>query len=349
MKKSLLLVSALLMGGSAVWGQSQRLVLVEEFTQASCGPCASANPALQALLNSNVTKATSIKYQTSWPGTDPMNAQNKPDVQTRVTYTGAGSVGVPYAVMDGAVVTGGGYNGAPGGLTQTKINTEYAIASPFTMQLMHWFNAANDSIFIQCKITCTQNVTMTTPKFQVAMIEKTISFTTAPGSNGEKKFYNVMRKMYPNASGTALATTWTNGQTQTLNFKDKIPTYIYQKSEIATVAWIQDDGNKNIKQAAYNPAANTTTGINNVVVENSLSVYPNPSRGEFTTSFEAAKTDNYTVKITNTLGQVVYQEELANFAGTYSKKMDIGSYGEGVYLLVISNGQNENVKKVITY
>jgi len=347
MKKTLLLVSSLLIRGSAMWGQSQRLILVEEFTQASCGPCAAANPALQSLLNSNVTKATSIKYQTSWPGTDPMNAQNKTDVQTRVTYTTCN--GVPYAVMDGAVVMGGGYNGAPGGLTQTKINTEYAVASPFSMQLMHWFNAAKDSIFIQCKITCTQNITMITPKFRVAMIEKTISFTTAPGSNGEKKFYNVMRKMYPNASGTALATTWTNGQTQTLNFKEKIPTYIYQKTEIATVSWIQDDGNENIKQAAYSPTASNPTGINNVVVENSFSVYPNPSKGDFTTSFEALKADNYTVKITNTLGQVVYQEVLINFAGTYSRKMNIGSYGKGVYLLVISNGENEDVKKIITY
>ena len=67
---------------------------------------------------------------------------------------------------------------------------------------------------------------------------------------------------------------------------------------------------------------------------------PNPSNGAFTTSFEALNTDNYTVKITNTLGQVVYQEVLNNFNGTYSKEMNIASYGKGIYLLVISNGKN---------
>lgn len=93
----------------------------------------------------------------------------------------------------------------------------------------------------------------------------------------------------------------------------------------------------------------TTTGINNFVVANSISVLPNPSNGAFTTSFEASNTDNYIVKITNTLGQVVYQETLNNFSGIYSKEMNIASYGKGVYLLVISNGKNEDVKKVITY
>ncbi|MBI9034293.1 MAG: hypothetical protein JEZ03_07470, partial [Bacteroidales bacterium] len=50
MKKLVLLFfafSAVTLGFS----QSQRLVLVEEFTQASCGPCAGQNPAFTALMN----------------------------------------------------------------------------------------------------------------------------------------------------------------------------------------------------------------------------------------------------------------------------------------------------------
>lgn len=75
--------------------------LHEEFTQASCGPCASQNPAFNAVLAANTAKATSLKYQTSWPGVDPMNAQNPTDVQTRVNYYSVN--GVPDAIMDGNV------------------------------------------------------------------------------------------------------------------------------------------------------------------------------------------------------------------------------------------------------
>ena len=64
--------------------QSQRLVLTEEFTQASCGPCASQNPSFNALLHANEDKIMSIKYQTSFPGVDPMNVDNSGEVQNRV-------------------------------------------------------------------------------------------------------------------------------------------------------------------------------------------------------------------------------------------------------------------------
>lgn len=248
MKKTSLLV-ALAISTGALFAQSQRLVFIEEFTQASCGPCASANPAFNALLAANTTKAVSVKYQVSWPGVDPMNAQNPTEVATRVSYYGVS--GVPDAYMDGNVYAGG----SPSGITQTSINNEYAVPSPFSINLVHWFNAANDSIFINCEVTATQNTTLTTGRLRIAMIEKTISFTNPPGSNGEKDFYNVFRKAYPNANGTVLASTWTSGQKKTVSFKAKIPSYIYSKPQIAMVAWIQDDANKNTKQSAYSPSA----------------------------------------------------------------------------------------------
>ena len=241
-------IVAIFSGGS-VFGQSQRLVLAEEFTQASCPPCASANPAFNTLLQANTTKITSIKYQTSWPGVDPMNAQTAAEVQTRVTYYAVS--GVPDAHQDG------GAGGAPSSITQSTINTEYAVPSPFTIVLKHWFNTANDSIYINCDVTCSQNVTMTTPRLRIAMVEKTITFASPPGTNGEKVFENVMRKMYPNANGTVLTTAWTNGQKRTVSFKAKIPSYIYDKNQIGVVAWIQDDAGQNVKQAGFSPSPST--------------------------------------------------------------------------------------------
>src|SRR5665213_2574874 len=82
------------------------------------------------------------------------------------------------------------------------------------------------------------------------MTEKTIQFATEPGTNGETVFYNVMRAMYPTANGTTLASTWTNLQTQTINFAIKLPNYIYDKNQLNFVAFIQDDGTKNVEQAA---------------------------------------------------------------------------------------------------
>ena len=41
---------------SISFAQTQRRVLVEEFTQASCGPCAAVNPAFNVMLSANAEK-----------------------------------------------------------------------------------------------------------------------------------------------------------------------------------------------------------------------------------------------------------------------------------------------------
>src|SRR6188768_1748133 len=117
MKKITLLVAAFLTLITFANAQSQRLVLFEEFTQASCPPCATTNPGLNAMLNANQSKVVSVKYQTSWPGTDPMNAQNPTEVQTRVTYYNV--TGVPDGELDG----GQGFSGQPASMTAAMVNS----------------------------------------------------------------------------------------------------------------------------------------------------------------------------------------------------------------------------------
>ena len=75
MKKILLVVSVcLLMLDSSA--QTQRLILVEEFTNASCGPCALSNPSFNTLMTANASKVVAIRYHSSFPGYDPFYSQN---------------------------------------------------------------------------------------------------------------------------------------------------------------------------------------------------------------------------------------------------------------------------------
>jgi len=116
MKKfySIAVVSMSLIAGSA-FAQSQRFILAEEFTQASCGPCAAQNPAFNAVLEANTTKIIGLKYQVWWPGYDPMYNHNKSEVNTRVAYYAVN--GVPNARLDGT-----NNAGAPSGITQSVID-----------------------------------------------------------------------------------------------------------------------------------------------------------------------------------------------------------------------------------
>jgi len=118
--KKILLSAILLFAVTAIYSQSQRLVILEEFTQASCGPCASVNPTIEALLNSNPTKITSVWYHTNWPGYDPMNLHNPNEVAARVGYYGV--TYVPWSVLDGNY-----YSGSATGWNINTVNARYAV------------------------------------------------------------------------------------------------------------------------------------------------------------------------------------------------------------------------------
>lgn len=219
-----------------------RMVLLEEFTQASCGPCAAANPALNAILAANTDKVVSVKYQTNWPGTDPMNTQTQTWVGPRVTYYAV--QGVPDAYLDGQ----GGY--PP--LSQSAINTASAILSPFTINIAHQYNSDNSEVTLTIVVTAVQDISnFTNLKLHTALVEDEINFASPPGSNGETEFYSVMRKMLPNSTGTTLPATWTAGQAETITLTTTIPNYIYDPYEMSIVCFVQQNNTaKTVHQAA---------------------------------------------------------------------------------------------------
>ena len=241
MKKTYLIISLLFTLSILSFGQSQRFVLFEEFTQASCPPCASQNPAFNALLSANTSKCTSIKHQTSWPGYDPMNLHNPAEVATRVSYYGVNAV--PDVLMDGNA-----YHGSPSGVTQTRINNEYAVPSPFELSINQHLSPGNDSIYVTMLGRATASVSGSLIA-HCAVIEKHIHFNTPPGSNGEKDFYNVMKKMLPAASGTALPTSFEPGDYFVLQFAWKLAN-VYSISELSVVGFIQNSQTKVVHQAA---------------------------------------------------------------------------------------------------
>ena len=249
--KTILLTTAFVCILIAGYSQSQRFVLFEEFTNASCSPCASQNPAFDALLNADSTKCTSIKYHTNWPGVDPMNAQNPSDVATRVGYYGV--TGVPYAVMDGFPQSGPNYLGAPANVTQAKIDAEYIIPSPFEVNLQHYLSPQQDSVYSTMLIKCTQNVTGTLVAYNV-IIEKWIHFNSAPGSNGERDFYNVMKKILPTSAGTTIPAPMVPGDYVLIEGSWKFGT-VYDKTQIAAVGFVQ---NKSTKQVLQGGNSSTT-------------------------------------------------------------------------------------------
>lgn len=241
--KQLLPALLLLLLPALTKAQAVRRVMVESFTQASCGPCASQNPAFNTLLQSNGANVVLLKYQTDWPGYDPMNEQNPSEVAARVAYYGV--TGVPNVRLDGVQNAGGS-----GSVTQAMLNNRLNQSTPIDMTLDHQISAGFDSIFIQCTIK-NLGATEFNPGgvvLHTAVTEKQILFPTAPGSNGEVDFKSVMRKMLPNASGAALAAI-PAGDSVTITYAAALPSYIYNFARIGVVAFVQKTSDKQVYQA----------------------------------------------------------------------------------------------------
>lgn len=257
------------LGWSSLHAQATRLVLAEEFTQASCGPCASQNPAFNTLLQQNPTKIIDIKYQTSFPGVDPMNAHNPNEVASRRSYYGVN--GVPHALIDGTSVTNdcNAYAGAPACLDQSEIDAAFNMSTPISLSVTHTLSSDLTTATVNVTLT-NSGATTFTPNgnfyLRLALVESEINFPTAPGSNGELDFYGVMRKMVPNATGTALPASMTAGQQWTNQFTVQIPSYIYNYGEIAFVAFAQSDGDKMIHNAAHSAKQPVPSGFSDASI-----------------------------------------------------------------------------------
>jgi len=194
------------------------------------------------LLNANEGKVVSVKYQTDWPGTDPMNLQNPGQVTTRVSYYNVS--GVPDGELDGNV-----FNAQPAGLTQLMIDNRAAVPSPFTFDIEHSLSTGNDTIFINAVIKASQAVSGSLVA-QMAVVERNIYFTSPPGTNGEKTFEGVMKRMLPTDQGTTLPTSWAVGDSVVISLSWKLAN-VYDINQLAVVGWVQDNATKEVHQAGY--------------------------------------------------------------------------------------------------
>jgi hypothetical protein len=253
MKKNYLLILAFV--PFLLIAQVPKMVLYEGFSQASCPPCATANPGINALIEANLDKIVPIKYQTSWPGTDPMNQHNPTDVANRVSYYNIS--GVPGRRLNGKDIN----------FSQTNIDAQYNENAAFTIDIDAEMSATMDTVFVSVTVTAQVDISTANFKTRIAVVEKEIIFDNPPGSNGEKRFTYIMKKFLPNANGLNMPANMEAGESVT--FTDFwVHQNVYDIAELSVVAYVQNDvnvpvgDNKNVYQA----------GIRNVriIVENDL-------------------------------------------------------------------------------
>lgn len=233
------------------YSQTIRKVLLEEGTNASCGPCASQNPKYLAWIDKNKSRVIPIMYHAWWPGkTDPMYLYDSNMNKARINYYGIASIGVPAGVMAGQFVTptGNNYKGSVGDTAAWTLGlAKQEFYSPLQIDVK--IKHTNGTGKVNVDVFSSAN--LKNKMLRVVVCESHHHYDNA-GSNGEKEFYFVARQMLPDFNGTPI--TLEAGESKSYEFSFSVDTTFADttyKDSLYAVAFIQDDLTKEVYQANW--------------------------------------------------------------------------------------------------
>lgn len=320
---------------------TQRIVLIEEATNTGCGPCASQNPAFDALLAANDGKVAVIKYHSDWPSSqDPYWLGSWQENNYRIGYYDVS--GVPSAFMDGVSINGASYNGAPANLTQGKIDNAYN--SPSTLGLSAVQNYMGNDI-VQVDVTV-EGLTQTggaDNRLHVVLVED-YKWWPTPFPNGEQEFNKTMLKMVTGRFGEIIGSI-PQGTVDTYTYQYQVdPSWDLANTRI--VVFVQKHSNKTVHQS-FMSAANSV-GMEDELDPNSPQLglsHPNPANQVSYVQVNNLKYDMQ-LQVTDLTGRVLSIQDVR--AGSTVAEINTAELAEGIYLYqLMDKGSVLDTKRMV--
>lgn len=222
--------------------QSNKVVLLEDFANVSCVPCVTSNRIIESLSNNTYgrSKLVVVKFPTDFPSpSDPFYLANSETSEARMSYYQI--LFAPTTIIDGVSrpVSTDSLS------LKSAIDTRLAVSPRFRVEV----NAAFEGdylIDVSIAILDSSGINPDDLVIHSIITETDIEFDEAPGSNGEKKFYDVMRLMLPSLSGEPLRNLINNGEIN-YEFQDALLSN-WNLEKINTVVFIQNVNTKEVFQ-----------------------------------------------------------------------------------------------------
>ncbi len=322
---------------SKIGSTQNRVVLLEQFSNSGCPPCATYTPPILDYVKNNPQKVIAITYHTAYPYLDSMYYENPIESDARVSYYG--SFGVPHSIVDGNYLVSSSGNIV--NTFATSVNNRSIVESKYNITTK---NVSLQNGIISGKINFSSltnlNQNDSLKAFIIAIenrVEKS-AYAASPGKNSETFYSNVMRKFLTPINGISL-TNKTMGTSDSISFSWNIKNLKVEK-ELRIIAFIQNSTTKEIYQSSLINPFNIVSSVATNTNENSLvTIYPNPSTAEVNIIYTYDLP--YQLTVFNTLGQTVYSE-VAN-----KEKHSIALLEKGLFTISIQSKENKIYRKVI--
>jgi len=121
------------------------------------------------------------------------------------------------------------------------------------------------------------------------------------------------------------------------------PTQTYNTTKL--MVWFTS--NTSVNGQGWDAYYNSTDGIDENEILNSLNVFPNPAENILNVNFSISTPQNILLTLSTITGQAIYTQQIDSFTGTYSKTIDLTDISKGIYLLKVVGEKGTVNKKVV--
>jgi hypothetical protein len=321
-------------------GSRTRKVLLEHFTNNSSQLGSISTILVTNQANRGKDDIINIQYHTNFPGSDPYYNDNPGDASARLLFYGLSRT--PYSFIDGGTRKKFAYiydyldpdTSLVAADLGNNLTRRSLINPAFSITLNT--NVAGSILSVSGQIKALEAVSAENVTLYLAVTEKKNSAHT--GALGETDFYNIFRKLIPDAGGISLKKIWAKDDTETITERVWTIENVASNSKIDVIAFIQNNITKEVYQAQVTPDTSKTVGIENIFANNGMgfSIYPNPMSDKLTVEFEKPLKSETEIVIFDFKGAVVRIFK----AGQGQSLQTIPDIGlkNGIYLVKIKSG-----------
>ena len=222
---------------------ANKVVLIEDFANVSCIPCVASNKVIEAVSHSyGPTKLTVIKFPTNFPSPyDPFYLANEEICDERMNYYNI--IAAPTTILDGTTRL---YSLTDTTTLKSAIDAKLSSSPRFGINVTKNFEG---DFIINASISMidTNGINLNDLILYCVVTETDIEFEQAPGSNGETKFFDVIRLMLPSTAGTSVRQLIDQGELS-FQFNDALLSS-WNLENINAVVFIQDKNSKEVFQS----------------------------------------------------------------------------------------------------
>jgi thiol-disulfide isomerase/thioredoxin len=310
-----------------------RFILFENFTSIGCGTCSTANPFLRNLAQKYSGKAFFVAYHTDCYSGNPMCQLVSGEVEERKLLYDA--IYTPFSALSSLY----GDNSLSFDATyfDSELQRESAIG------INGSFDINESTVTGSVTFTPFTSISIENLVVRLAITQDIVEFASAPGSNGEKVFYHVLRRVVriPNTQFQSFS----SGEQFIFDFSEDFEGLNVDISKFRIAAFVQDTSTQNVLQAFE--LVNNVTSANLIGLKSNFRVYPNPAINGKSIRIELPEGSegSYNVSIQTIQGQLLYQVEVTSNESVLSVSTE--NLPKGI-LIISVNGKNiSNSQKVI--